>query len=133
MSKSEESGKGVIFLSDSPENARKKIMSATTDSLGIVAYDIVNQPGITNLIDILAALTNKTPEEVTKEYEGQTMYGPLKAATADAVVAFLTDFQAKLGAVDEAKLQAKLAASEEAMNDVASKTLTGVQKAVGLR
>jgi tryptophanyl-tRNA synthetase len=133
MSKSDESGKGVIFLSDSPENARKKIMSATTDSLGIVAYDIVNQPGITNLIDILAALTNKTPEEVTKEYEGQTMYGPLKAATADAVVAFLTDFQAKLGAVDEAKLQAKLAASEEAMNDVASKTLTGVQKAVGLR
>lgn len=133
MSKSDESGKGVIFLSDSPENARKKIMSATTDSLGNVAYDIDNQPGITNLIDILAALTNKTPEEVTKEYAGQTMYGPLKTATADAVVAFLTDFQAKLGAVDEAKLQAKLAASEEAMNDVASKTLTGVQKAVGLR
>ena len=45
MSKSDESGKGVIFLTDSPEVARKKIMSAETDSMGKVAYDYDRQPG----------------------------------------------------------------------------------------
>lgn len=133
MSKSDESGKGVVFLGDSPDVASKKIMSATTDSLGQINYDIEKQPGIANLIDILAALTSRTPEEVTKEYQGQTQYGPLKEATAKAVSDFLTDFQAKLAAVDEAKLMTKLEASETAMSEVANATLLQVQKAVGLR
>ena len=46
MSKSDESGKGVIFLGDDPELAAKKVMSATTDSVGVINYDIDQQPGI---------------------------------------------------------------------------------------
>ena len=53
MSKSDDSGKGVIFLGDEPEAAHKKIMNATTDSLGKVQYDRENQPGISNLLEIL--------------------------------------------------------------------------------
>lgn len=133
MSKSDETGKGVIFLSDTPDAARKKIMSATTDSLASVAYDKANQPGITNLLDLLALFTNRPVSEVATEYAGQTQYGPLKTAVADAVATFLTDFQARLAQVDDQAIFAKLADSEAAMNQQANTTLYAVQKAVGLR
>lgn len=133
MSKSDDTGKGVIFLGDSPEAAAKKIMGATTDSLGNIKYDKQNQPGISNLIDILVALTGREVSDVTQEYQGQTQYGPLKSATAEVVKTFLTEFQDKLQQVDEQALISKLESSETAMNIVANQTLLNVQKAVGLR
>jgi tryptophanyl-tRNA synthetase len=133
MSKSDETGKGVIFLSDSPEVARKKIMSAATDSLGKIAYDYKTQPGVSNLLDLLSLLTNKDKQEVINEYKDQPMYGPLKDAVANAAADFLTDFQAKLAQVDERFLTQKLIESEKAMNDIANATLYKVQQAVGLR
>lgn len=133
MSKSDETGKGVIFLSDSPEEAAKKIMSATTDSVGMINYNIEVQPGITNLLDILSALSSRPVNEVVKEYRGQSQYGPLKTAVAEAVSKFLTDFQSKLAGVKEDELLAKLELSEHAMNEAANQTLSKVQKAVGLR
>lgn len=133
MSKSDASGKGVIFLNDTPEEARKKIMSATTDSEELVVYDPKKRPGISNLIEILALLENATPNEVAKRYEDQTMYGPLKEELASKMAYFLTEFQAKLAKVDDDKLMKKLEQSESEMNIVARETLTRVQKAVGLR
>jgi len=133
MSKSDETGKGVIFMNDSPEAARKKIMSATTDSLGVVAFDLQNQPGVSNLLSLLALFANRPLDEVIAEYQGQTQYGPLKTAVADAVVAFLTTFQEALANVDNAQILAKLADSEAAMRDQADVTLLRVQRAVGLR
>lgn len=133
MSKSDESGKGIIFMSDSPDDAKKKIMSATTDSLAKVAYDPENQPGISNLLQIHALLSGQTLNESAKQFEGQTQYGEFKMAVAEVVAKFLTDFQASLANVDEAKLSAKLAKSEEVMNKTANETLLRVQKAVGLR
>ncbi|MEO5627618.1 MAG: tryptophan--tRNA ligase [Candidatus Saccharimonadales bacterium] len=133
MSKSEESGKGVIFLGDTPEVAAKKVMGATTDSVGVINYDMTNQPGISNLIEILAALGDKPIDEVAKDYQDQTQYGALKQDVANAVQTFLQNFQNKLAEVDEAKLLQKLEASEKAMNEVAGVTLRRVQKAVGLR
>src|SRR5690606_39259823 len=59
MSKSDETGKGVIFLTDTPEQAKKKIMSSTTDSYGRIAYNHAEQPGIGNLLDMLALLSGK--------------------------------------------------------------------------
>jgi tryptophanyl-tRNA synthetase len=128
MSKSDESGKGVIFMSDTPEAARKKIMSATTDSVGQVNHDKANQPGITNLLDVLTLFGGNQDDFI-----GQEQYGPLKTAVGDVVAKFLTDFQTRLAAVDDAALQAKLLESELAMNQQANATLLGVQKAVGLR
>lgn len=133
MSKSDESGKGVIFLGDTPEAARKKIMSATTDSYGEIKFDMQERPGIGNLLLILSALSNRDLKEVRAEYEGQTQYGPLKAAVADVVQSFLTSFQDKLAAVDQSQIEQKLESSEVAMNQVANDTLERVQKAVGLR
>ena len=133
MSKSDATGKGVIFLTDTPGQARKKIMSATTDSEESVLYDPKKRPGISNLIEILALLEKTTPEEVAKRYEGQTMYGPLKEELASKMALFLTDFQAELSKVSDDKLLKKLDDSEHEMNIVATETLLRVQKAVGLR
>lgn len=133
MSKSDETGKGVIFLGDRPEAAAKKIKSATTDSFGKIDLSNQDQPGIKNLLQILALASGKTMDEVTNEYAGQEQYGPLKSAVADAVSAFLGDFQTRLDAVDDAQLLAKLEADEKQMNEVANTTLLKVQKAVGLR
>jgi tryptophanyl-tRNA synthetase len=133
MSKSDETGKGVIFMTDSPDEARQKIMAATTDSLGKIAYDKELQPGIANLLDILALVSGRGLSEVRREYEGQTQYGPLKVAVADVLAEFLTKFQDDLVRVNDQAIVDKLAASEKLMNEQANATLYRVQKAVGLR
>lgn len=133
MSKSDASGKGVIFLNEDPETAAKKIMSATTDNVGNISHDMTNQPGISNLLQLLASLTHVSLSEVTKKYEGQSSYADLKADLSQVVKSFLTDFQEKFASIDEQALQAKLASSEAAMNEMATKTLQTVQRAVGLR
>lgn len=133
MSKSSESDRGIIFMKDDPAAVRKKIMSATTDSLAVINYDYEHQPGISNLIDLQALFTGRKVSDVAQEYVGQHQYGPLKTAVADALVAFLEDFQNKLALVDDQAILAKLATSEETMNKQANATLLGVQKAIGLR
>ena len=128
MSKSDASGKGVIFLTDTPDQARQKIMSAETDSLGEIQYDYAARPGVTNLLDILTLLGGNQDE-----FRGQTQYGPLKQHVADKVAEFLSAFQAKLTEVDDAAIHRKLAAGERAMNQAANQRLLQVQRAVGLR
>lgn len=128
MSKSDDSGKGVIFLTDSPETGRQKIMAAETDSLAEIRYDYNERPGVSNLLDILKLLGG-SPDK----YIGQNQYGPLKTAVADKVAAFLQDFQNKLAQADEAAISRELQASEKRMNEVANERLLKVQKAVGLR
>jgi tryptophanyl-tRNA synthetase len=128
MSKSDESGKGVIFLNDEPDIARKKIMSAETDSFNDVQYDYSTRPGITNLLDILVLLGGNR-----EEYISQKQYGPLKSVVAEKIVTFLRDFQALLAGVVENEIVGKLEASEAAMRKVAEEKLYSVQKAVGLR
>jgi tryptophanyl-tRNA synthetase len=133
MSKSDETGKGVIFMSDTPESAAKKVMSATTDSLASIAFDPKEQPGIANLLQIMALLSGRPQADVVAEWEGKTSYGEFKKAVADVVADFLRDFQARLAAVDDATIIAKLETSEAAMCEVANATLLRAQKAVGLR
>ena len=133
MSKSDDSGKGVIFLGDGPEDAAKKVMSATTDSEANIHFNYATQPGITNLLQILALLSNRAMDEVTREWEGKSSYGELKTAVAERVKEFLTTFQARLSQVDDQALVQKLESSEDAMREIANQTLNRVQRAVGLR
>lgn len=133
MSKSSTEEKSKILLSDTPEVAAKKIMSATTDSLGAVHFDWDNQPGITSMLQILALLTGRDQASVNTEWEGNTSYGIFKKAVADAVATFLTDFQARYATISDEQLLHKLEQSEAAMRETANQTLLRVQKAVGLR
>ncbi len=138
MSKSDESGKGVIFLNEPPESAHKKIMSATTDSVGRIAYDKVTQPGISNLLDILTLVRQADGRDVNlqdtiDEFSGSERYGDFKKIVADETADFLRSFQERLSRVDDSAILEKLERSELAMRRVAGETLFAVQKAVGLR
>jgi len=133
MSKSDESGKGVIFLGDDPEAAAKKIMSATTDDKANVQLNREEQPGVSNLLEILALLRGTSVEETATQFAGETRYGDFKKVVADEIRSFLADFQAKLASVDDSAIMAKLKSSEKAMNEQANATLYRVQQAVGLR
>ncbi|MDB5167705.1 MAG: trpS [Candidatus Saccharibacteria bacterium] len=133
MSKSDDSGRGVIFLGDQPSAAAKKVIGATTDDLASVHFDPQNQPGISNLLQILSLLQGRTLEEVSAEFEGQSSYGDFKAVVAAEVEKFLTDFQQKLSTVDDNAVIAKLEQSEHDLIPVANATLLRAQQAVGLR
>ncbi len=133
MSKSDESGKGVIYLSDTPEAAHKKIMSAATDSVGAIHYDRENQLGICNLLDLLSLVRGQKIEETVAEFEGLERYGDFKKVVADEIAQFLANFQARLAEADDEMILRKLTTSEELMNQTAGKVLHQVQQAVGLR
>ncbi len=133
MSKSVEDPAGTIMLSDKPEDAAAKIMGATTDSLGKVAYDFEKQPGVSNLLQVLALTTERPIKDVLGQYEGQTSYSKLKESVASEVKILLANIQTKVAQVDDKHLMQKLEADEEAMRKVADATLLKVQKMVGLR
>ena len=133
MSKSDESGKGVIFLGDNPDTAAKKIMAATTDDKAEIHFDRKNQPGISNLLEILALLRGTPRDEVVREFEGQTRYGDFKKVVAYEIRQFLTDFQTRLAATDDAAILHKLQKSENELSLIANATLLRAQQAVGLR
>lgn len=133
MSKSDNSGRGVIFLNDKPSVAAKKIMGATTDDKAEINFDRKNQPGISNLLEILSLLQGSTLDSVIDRYKGQTKYGDFKTTVAGEVKKFLTDFQQKLARVDENAVIAKLEQSERDMIPIANTTLLRAQQAVGLR
>ncbi|MDB5186734.1 MAG: tryptophanyl-tRNA synthetase, tryptophanyl-tRNA synthetase, partial [Candidatus Saccharibacteria bacterium] len=133
MSKSDESGRGVIFLGDEPAVAAKKVMSATTDDKAEIHFDKANQPGISNLLEILSLLRSQPLAETIAEFEGQTRYGDFKQVVAAEVEQFLTNFQQKLATVDDAAIIAKLEQSERDLSQTATATLLRAQQAVGLR
>lgn len=133
MSKSVDDPAGTILLTDEPSAAAKKIMSATTDSETEIRLDWAKKPGISNLLQISALLSDTSLDETEKQWQGKGSYGELKSAVAKQVSGFLSDFQAKLSQVNESDLDQKLVADEAKMSEVANETLLKVQKAVGLR
>lgn len=103
MSKSETNLKGTIDLLDDPAAARKKIMSAVTDSLGIIQYDPENQPGLANLLTIQSVLSKEPIESIVNRYQGKG-YGELKKEIGQTVFDFLTDLQTKYKDVLDRKI-----------------------------
>ena len=133
MSKSSSDEKSKILMSDSPEKAASKILSATTDSLGSIHFNWDTQPGITSLLQILALLTKRDQNEVNREWEGKERYGDFKQVVAGAVYDFLADFQARYAAISDDELLSALKRSEDAVRPIAEATLLRAQQAVGLR
>ena len=133
MSKSTAAENSKIMLDDDPAKAAKKIMSATTDSLGKIKYDMFNQPGISNLLQIEALVTDTPLQDVIATWAGETHYGDLKQKVASSVSAMLTDFQAKMAEIKDEDVIALLEKGEKYANEVANKKLLEVQKAFNLR
>ena len=133
MSKSTKAENSKIMLDDTPERAAKKIMSATTDSIGKIKYDMWAQPGVSNLLQIEALVTDTPLTEVTAAWAGETSYGELKRKVADSVSKMLTDFQAKLAQIPDEQVFELLEKGEKYANEVAGAKLLEAQKAFGLR
>ncbi|MDK2899076.1 MAG: tryptophanyl-tRNA synthetase [Patescibacteria group bacterium] len=133
MSKSSDDEKSKILLIDKPEVAVKKVMGATTDSVGVVNFDWENQPGITNMLQILAILTQRDQSDINKEWIGCTKYGDFKKAVSESVKEFLINFQTKYNSISDEQILAKLEQSERDLTPMANATLLRAQQAVGLR
>jgi tryptophanyl-tRNA synthetase len=133
MSKSVDDPAGTINMTDDPAEAGRKVMSATTDSIAEINFDWEKQPGITNLLQMLALMSERPVAEVADEWKGKSSYGDLKKAVAEKVQSFLSEFQARVAQVDEAKLLAKLEEDERKVSEIAEATLLRAQQAVGLR
>ena len=133
MSKSTKAENSKIMLDDTPEKAAKKIMSATTDSLGKVKFDMWAQPGISNLLVIESLVTDTPLADVTARWAGETRYGELKKQVASSVSAMLADFQEKLAGITNEEVIKLLEEGEVYANKVANAKLLEVQKAFGLR
>lgn len=133
MSKSNPAPGSKIMLSDEPAAAAKKIMSATTDSLGKIQYDMFNQPGVSNLLQIEALTTNTSLQDVISTWSGETHYGDLKQKVAESVRTLLEDFQTKLAKISDDEILGLLETGETYANEVANQKLYQAQKAFGLR
>lgn len=131
MSKSETDTKGTIDLLDDPAVARKKIMSAVTDSVGIIQYDPESQPGLANLLTIQSVLANEPIEDIVKRYEGKG-YGELKKEIGQTVFDFLTDLQAKYKKIIESNvIDQILGEGAKKASYVANKKIRKVYKKIG--
>jgi tryptophanyl-tRNA synthetase len=131
MSKSSNTDAGIVYVLDEPAAILKKFKRAVTDSDGEVRFDRAEKPGVSNLIEILAACTSRTPQQVAGEY---TQYGPLKADTGEAVVEILSPIQHRYHELmgDKAELSRLLRTGAEKARAVASATLERTYNNIGL-
>lgn len=133
MSKSDPLEKASIYLDDSEAVIRKKIASAVTDSDGIIKYDEVNKPGISNLLNILSCCTNKSISDLETEFEG-VGYGEFKKAVADAIITLLMPIQEKNEKIlaDKDYLNKVLDDGAQKASYFARKTLSKVKRKMGV-
>jgi tryptophanyl-tRNA synthetase len=131
MSKSSSSPQGIVGLLEDLKSIEKKIMRAVTDTETEVRYDTAAKPGVSNLLSILAAATNRTPEEAAVGY---TQYGPLKKDTAAAVVEMVRPIQRRYEelSADPAETARLLAKGAEKARAIASKVDERAHLNIGL-
>ena len=135
MSTSVGTEEGTVYVLDEPAAIEKKLRRAVTDSEDppvIRAGD--DKPGVTNLIDILAACSGRTPGQVARDMADARGYGDLKAAAAEAVIAELTPIRERYAELrpDVAALEATLVAGAEKARAIAADTLADVRQAMGV-
>ena len=133
MSKSDLTNKGCIYLLDDLKSVRKKVMSAVTDDCARVHFDPVNQPGVSNLMQILSSLTNDRPmADIEAEFAGKG-YGDFKKSVADAVCTTLEQIQKRYAEVTAGGMIEKtLAEGRGRAEKMAAVKLDQVQRAIGM-
>ncbi|HBA38029.1 MAG TPA: tryptophan--tRNA ligase [Firmicutes bacterium] len=132
MSKTDELGKGCIMLLEPVENAKKKIMSAVTDSENSIYYDKENKPGISNLLVIYSSLENVSIEDAVEKFKNAN-YGEFKKAVAESVGVFLEDLQSKFNKIVESgMIEEVLDKSNEKVRKIAEAKVKEVFEKVGV-
>ena len=132
MSKSDPLEKASIFLLD-PENViRKKIASSVTDSDGVIKFDPINKPGISNLLTIYSCSTGKSIDELVEQYKNSG-YGDFKKDVADAVINLLMPIQEKYNYyLNSKELDEILDNGRDKATYFARKTLSKMKRKMGI-
>jgi tryptophanyl-tRNA synthetase len=132
MSTSSSGEGGLIYIDDEPDHIIRKVKRAQTDS-GSEVVRGPGKPGITNLIDMLAAARGVTPEQIERDFEGQR-YGDFKQAVGEALVELLAPARERYGALrpDEEGLERTLAMGAERAREIASGTMAEVRQVMGI-
>ncbi len=130
MSKSAHSDAGCVFMTDSPDLILKKFKRAVTDSESVVRFDRDQKPGVSNLLEIMAAATGAEPQLLADRYE---QYGSLKTETAEAVIEMLTPIQERYRELidDPGEMTRLLAVGADKARQVAGRTLERAYSAIG--
>ncbi len=132
MSKSAENIHSRISLLDEPSKIKKSIMKATTDSEGIIRFDKDEKPGLSNLINIYSALSDKTIDEIIAMYEGKG-YGDFKKDLVEITVDALTPIKERFDEIRSSQeLIDILEDGAEKANSIAEKTMARVKDNFGL-
>ena len=132
MSKSEESNKGCIYLLEDINSAKKKIMGAVTDMCAHVNYDKVNQPGVSNLLEIMSSLSGEPIDSIVARYEGKG-YGEFKKEVAEVVAKELTMIQNRYNEImSSGQIEQILKEGAERAHRIAFRKLKKVQKKMGI-
>ena len=131
MSKSVNSPLGTVLVLDDPAEIVRKVKKAVTDTDGEVRYDPDDKPGLSNLLELLAVATGRTPVDVAAGYE---RYGDLKADTAEALIELLRPLQARRAelAADPGAVGVLLALGAAKAMEIATATYDRAAGAVGL-
>ncbi len=132
MSKSDEPNSYIAIL-DKPEDIRRKLKRAVTDSDGVIRYDRENKPGVSNLLDILAAITGEDMDSLVARFEGKG-YGALKDEVAEAVIAELAPVQERYYKIlaDKPYLEHVMQLNAERAQKMSFKMMSKVHKKLGL-
>jgi tryptophanyl-tRNA synthetase len=131
MSKSSESPQGTVLVLDEPAIIERKFKRAVTDTGTDVTFDPEKKPGVANLLQVLAAATDRRPEDVAGGY---SQYGPLKADAAAAVIELLRPLRERYAelAADPEAVRATLERGAAKAQAVAGATLGRARDAIGL-
>ena len=131
MSKSSSTDSGIIYMLDDDAVITRKFKRAVTDSEGIVRHDREAKPGVSNLLEILAASTGNSVESLASSY---SQYGPLKQDAADAVISLLAPIRARYLELmgDPGELARLVRIGNDRARNVASATLSRAHAAIGL-
>ena len=131
MSKSSDDINGTIYFNDEKDNILKKFKSSVTDSENIVKYDPKNKPGISNLIEIYAAVNDKEISDTEKEFEN-SQYGEFKIAVAETVIDYLDPIKKNFDDLTSDNLEDIVVSNLKSAKDSAQKTIIEVEEALGI-
>ncbi len=131
MSKSVVSPQGTVNVTDSPAEIDRKVRRAVTDNENEVRYDPENKPGISNLLELLASTSGRSPDLLAGEF---TSYGTLKAAVAESLIGELAPLQQRMQELREDRdlVLGALAEGAEKARELAAPTLFNARSAIGL-
>lgn len=132
MSKSAENIHSRISLLDEPSKIKKSIMKATTDSEGVIRFDIENKPGISNLLNIYSSLSGISVSDLERQYEGKG-YGDFKKDLVEVTVDALAPIRQRYDEIrNSQQLIAILKDGAEKADAIAQKTMRRVKENFGL-